>query len=577
MLDRLRLAFYFFRYLKFVRWLVVLVIICTVISALIRLPMTFLPMVLTEQFETNRPFVFWYIGFVLVTMILGWVVSVLMSYWGAKMGETLVQVMRNEVFRRLERLSMLAVFSKGPGEFVQELGRDVKSAKSLIVDTLRGTGMQVAQGVTVLVSMLILEPVLTLIILAALGSMSLVIRLINRRVEHYAGRGRDIEQKITGNLVENVGGFRDIVASGKFSGFADVFNQLLEKSVRINVTTSIWGQLTGLIPAMVVSTATICVYYFWIRQIESVAQVGEVITYAALLGQLFPAVLSMAQWTSNLAITMPSLRALHGILNMPALKQPESPRQIERPIESITFNNVCFDLENRRIINDVSFEIPGGKLTAIVGESGSGKTTLFHLLLRLLEPTTGSIEINNVSLNEYSVESLRENLGFIPQRPFIFNQSLRDNLLMAAGEEVAADRINDAIEVSQLSEVIEQRREQGGIDAVAGYMGNRLSGGEQQRIALGRLILQDPQIIVCDEYTANIDVKTARVIHDTMRDRFKGLTRIVITHELYTIKGADHIVVLDLGRVVESGTHEQLMRNDGLYRALCEVQTLDAD
>ncbi len=574
MRDRMRLAFYFFRYLRFVRLLVVLIIAGTAVSALIRLPMTFLPKVLTEHFVSAPSFVHWYLGLVLVTMIMGWVLSVGLSYWGALMGETLVRVMRNDVFRRIERLSMLSVFSKGPGEFVQELGRDVQSARAVIVDTLRGTGMQVAQGATVLVSMMILEPTLSIVILAAFGVMTFAIRWINRKVEHFAHQGREIEQKITGRLVENVGGFRDIVASGKFTQFANIFDSLLAKSVRVNVTTSIWGQLTGLVPAIIVSSATLCVYYFGIHQISGVSEIGEVITYAALLSQLFPAILAMSQWTSNLAIAMPGLRALRGILEMPEPERPHSPLTLTSPIESITFNSVSFDLENRHILDDISFEIPGGKLTAIVGESGSGKTTLFHLLLRLLEPSSGVISINGTPLKEFRLESLRDQLGFIPQRPFIFNQSLRENLLMAASDDIAPERLEDAIQLAQLAEVIELRKSQGGLEAIAGYLGNRLSGGEQQRIALARLILQDPQIIVCDEYTANIDVKTARVIHDAMRSRFKGLTRIVITHELYTIDGADHIIVLDHGRVVETGDHQSLLKRDGLYRALWEVQSL---
>ena len=222
----------------------------------------------------------------------------------------------------------------------------------------------------------------------------------------------------------------------------------------------------------------------------------------------------------------------------------------------------------------MSFEIPGGKFTAIVGQSGSGKTTVFHLLLRLLEPTSGTVLLNSQPLESYTLSSLRSHVGFIPQRPFIFNQSLRDNLLMASPEEISDEKLNDAVELSQLSEVVELRRDQGGLDAVAGYLGNRLSGGEQQRITLGRLVLQDPEVIVCDEYTANIDVKTARIIHDAMRDRFRDRTRVVITHELYTIQGADHLIVLDQGRTVESGTHEELMSRPGLYRTLWEVQAL---
>ncbi len=222
----------------------------------------------------------------------------------------------------------------------------------------------------------------------------------------------------------------------------------------------------------------------------------------------------------------------------------------------------------------MTFEIPGGKFTAVVGQSGAGKTTIFHLLLRLLEPSEGTIWINDRPLAEIDATQLRRLLGFIPQNPFIFNQSLRDNLLVAVEDDHPQAAIDRAVEMAQLHELVERRSNEGGLNASAGYMGARLSGGERQRIALGRLLLQDPRVIVCDEYTANIDVRTARLIHEAIRDQFAGRTRIVITHELYTIRGADHIVVLDDGRVAQTGSHDALIAKPGLYRALWEVQTL---
>ncbi|MCH8828838.1 MAG: ABC transporter ATP-binding protein, partial [Planctomycetes bacterium] len=500
--------------------------------------------------------------------------SVVMSYCGSRLEETLVLSLRHDAFQRIERLSMLSVFSQGPGEFVQKLGRDVFQVREVIEDTLLRSSGQVAAGITVFISMLVLDPVLTLSLMVGFLLMGFAIRLINRRIQQLAGVGRELEQEITGTLVENVGGYRDIVASGKFQHFASQFHKILDRAAKIGVKTSVWGQAAGLVPWVFVSLATMGVYYFGVREIKDVSQIGAVITYAALLSQLFPAVLAATQWTSSVAVAMPSMLALQEILELPERVGPENQTELQAPIESIVFDRVSLDIDGRPIIEDMSFEIPGGKFTAIVGQSGSGKTTVFHLLLRLLEPTSGTVLLNGQPLESYTLSSLRSHIGFIPQRPFIFNQSLRDNLLMASPEEISDEKLNDAVELSQLSEVVELWRDQGGLDAVAGYLGNRLSGGEQQRIALARLVLQDPEVIVCDEYTANIDVKTARIIHDAMRDRFRDRTRVVITHELYTIQGADHIIVLDQGRTVDSSTHEELISRPGLYRILWEVQTL---
>jgi ABC-type multidrug transport system fused ATPase/permease subunit len=575
MLDRFRLVFYFFGYLRPLRWLVVAAVVAVTVSALLRLPVTFLPKVLTENFESNRSYVYWYLLGVLGTFMLAWVLAVALSYWGGRLGATLVMSLRNHAFRRLEHLSMLAVFARGPGEFVQGLGRDVYLVRQVVDDTLLRSGPQVVQGAAVLVSMLLLDPLLTLSLAAVFAAMGLIVRGINRRVERYAHEGRDLEQSITGRLVENIGGFRDIVASGRFRDFAGQFQELLDQSAKVSVTAAVWGQTAGLVPWMVVSLATLGVYYFGLRGISDVSQVGEVITFAALLGQLFPAIMAATQWTSNLAIAMPSLRALHSILEHPELARTGESEEIALPVRSIVFDHVTLEVEGRRIIDDMSLVIPGNKFTAIVGQSGAGKTTVFNLLLRLLEPTSGVVLLNDMPLSGYTLDSLRTHIGFIPQRPFIFNQSLRDNLLMAAPQEPAPEKLQGALELAQLDEVVERRRDQGGIDAVAGYLGNRLSGGEQQRIALGRLALQDPAVIICDEYTANIDVQTARVINEAMRLRFRDRTRVVITHQLYSIKGADHIIVLDRGRAIDSGTHEELIARPGLYQDLWQVQALE--
>ena len=275
-------------------------------------------------------------------------------------------------------------------------------------------------------------------------------------------------------------------------------------------------------------------------------------------------------------MTMPSLIGLRKVLDQP---DPSAGRTdlvpLELPIRSIAFEHVGFAIEGQPIVEGLSFTIPGGKFTAIVGQSGAGKTTVFHLLLRLLEPTDGRILINGHALSDLTLASVRAQLGFIPQRPFIFNTSLLDNLLLAA-PETALDpkQLAACLEFAQLDELIEKRQHQGGLEAGAGYLGNRLSGGEQQRIALGRLFLQSPQVIICDEYTANIDVKTEKLIHEAMRTRFRDRTRVVITHQLHTIRGADHIIVLEHGRVVDAGTHEELLARPGTYRELWSVQQL---
>jgi ABC-type multidrug transport system fused ATPase/permease subunit len=573
--SRLRLAAFFLRYLRPVRGLVVLVILATALGAVSRLPFTFLPMVLTNHF--NEPaLLLWYLAAVFAAFVAGWVLGVFLSYWAELLSETVVRNLRRDLFSNLERLSMLAVYSRGPGEFVQELDRDVQAVRGLLGNTLLNSGMEVALGLTTLFSMLYLDWLLTLILLAAFLVMAGAVRVINRRVERYAGAARDLMLRLVGRLVENVGGFRDIVAAGCFRSFTAQFDDLLKESQRLNVRTAVWGQLSGLVPAVFVYLGVLGVYLFGLRRGSiDVQEIGLLITYTTLLTQLFPAVLAAAKSTTELALDLPSLQALKRILDLPPTEGAGDARPLEGPICSLALEHVSLEMEGRPIVNDLCFDVPVGKLVAIVGQSGAGKTTIFHLLLRLIEPTQGAVLINGEPLPRYTLDSLRQQIGFLPQNAFIFNQTLRENILLAADDKsVSEEHLARVVELAQLREVVELRAAEGGLHALAGYMGNRLSAGERQRLALARLLLRDPQVIICDEYTANVDVKTARLIHEAMRTHFAGRTRIVITHELASVRGADHIVVVDHGWVVQQGTHDELRDRPGLYRDLLDVQSV---
>ena len=580
--SRLSELSYYFRYLKDAKAVVALIVATAVSVNLFRVPISYIPMILTKHYDSPG-YLYGFLLAIMACVVLMGVSMLLRGYYGSRLGEHLLRTIRQDLFAKLERLSMLSVYSRGTGPFTQRIARDVYYIRDLFNQTFIQVADESVRLIVCGAACLLLEPWLTVGLLGLFFLVWPFVRLVNNRVEKTAGKTRELGEEVLSHSVENIGGFREILASGRFDHFARKFGKLLKDSETYGVRTSLWEQVGGVMPRTWIGLLLVLPYVIAVGGLESKEDAGRVITFVLLIQQVLPVFGMLAQAASQLAIATPSMREVRNLLELEAQTQngataigPEAggaKKEIQR-IDSIRFENVSLELGGRRILEDLSFEIPGGKMTAIIGQSGAGKTTLFHLLLRLVKPTSGVIYINEIPLDTLPDKTLREIVGFIPQNPFIFNQTLRENLMIASDGDGGDGPLARAIEISQLADVVEIRKSEGGLDATAGYMGAKLSGGEKQRVALARLILRDPEAIVCDEYTANIDVKTARLIHETIRSVFADRTRVLITHELYTIKGADRIIVLDRGRVAQTGTHEDLVDKPGLYRDLWEVQNL---
>lgn len=579
--------------------------VLSVLSILSRFPLLFLPAILTAHFQVgdaragssaSNPFgrmalevlrgAFGTQGALTAAVVLAFAGILLLaplqlvrSYWLGLVGEDLLRILRLEVFANLKRLNMLAVYERGAGPFVQRLTRDLSSLYGLFVSTLAGLIALVLHVAIYLTALLLLEPRLTLMVLVTYGLLQPILLRFNGRIQRQAARIQELHEGVTTQMLESIGGYRDILAAGYFDRMSGQFQARVERLRREDIRALMWSETCELLLNLVFGLLAIVPYYVALGRIDRIDQVGLMITYVGLQASLLPSLAGLWGSSIELAMATPSLRAVRELVTTTAAphRDPALPGPTPRDVRRIRFDGVGLRLGDRWIVRDLTFEVAGGRLTALIGQSGSGKTTVFHLLLRLLTPTCGTIWIDDTPLADLDEADLRRLIGFIPQNPFIFNTSLRENLLVAAtGAEDRADvLLEDVIEAAQLEGLVRSRRGEGGLDSGAGYLGMRLSGGERQRLALGRLLVQDPRVIVCDEYTANIDVQTAALIQDMMRTRFAGRTRLVITHELYNARGADAILVLDHGRIVQAGTHQELLASPGLYRSLWETQRLE--
>jgi len=596
-------AVFFIGYLKPVIWILILVVIINLVSASSLVPIMDFGRVLTDYFGKRESSVWTFLGLftspqraiylyvvlAALLIVVSGAVTLISHYLGSYVREFMLRNLRLDIYKSLEHLNMQSVNRRGAGDYVQGIHRDVYAVDQLFSELFSRTLPQAIFACVAFAVLLNINWVMTLALFGAGFVLFPIFAVCNVKVNRLSGWLRHAFTEMSDQLIETIGGFRDIVAGGRFDRFAARFDDTLKRSQGSAVSIAWWGQVGGMTTTSLTSLFTSVPIVVAIPQLLRAHGAGQLTTVATLIGATISYVLFLQQFLQiysvvynflqQAALTSPSFQSLRmmltpepGRFEQADLPEAQAPPLHLSPVRSIQFEGVSMRFNGRTLFDGLKFSIPGGKISAIVGQSGSGKTTIFNLLLRLLDPTNGKILINGRLLEGIGEKQLKKIMGLIPQDPFIFNFSLRENLLMASADSVDDNLLNRAVDLAQLRELVESR--EGGLDFVAGHMGRNLSAGEKQRLALARLIVQDPEIIICDEYTANIDVKTAGLIHEVMRTEFAGRTRIIITHQLYTIKGADHIVVLDKGTVVQAGTHEELVARPGVYRDLWDLQKL---
>jgi len=265
-------------------------------------------------------------------------------------------------------------------------------------------------------------------------------------------------------------------------------------------------------------------------------------------------------------------RVIHVLVNKSQINDPKDNKIISTFDNSIQFNNVNFSYNNENAIKEFSFELKKGETLALVGQSGSGKSTMANLVNRFYDVNHGEIMIDKINIKDVTKNSLRKLIGLVTQDSILFNESIKNNLIVAKND-ATDDEIINALKIANAWEFVKDLED--GIHHNVGDSGNKLSGGQKQRISIARAVLKNPPIMVLDEATSALDTESEKIVQDALENMMKNRTSIVIAHRLSTIKNADYIIVLDKGLIVEKGNHNDLMKLKGLYHNLVEMQTID--
>jgi ATP-binding cassette subfamily B protein len=529
----------------------------------------------------------------LVVAIAVAVFSLIQRWFSARIGEGLIYDLRVALYDHVQRLPLAFFTRTQTGALMSRLNNDVIGAQQAVTGTLGNVISNVITLVVLLSAMLVLEWRLTVLTLLVVPFFIFPARWVGRRLQIATRESMNLNASMNTTIAErfNVSGALIVKLFGRYPEERDAFSSRARRVADIGVDTAMYMRVLFAALSFIAALGTVIVYYVGGRlAIEDVITAGTVAAFVLYVAQVYQPLTQLTNARVDILTTLVSFERVFEILDFPSIitERPEA-RPLEAPKGDVVFDHVSFrhpaasqvslasleegvivpDDETTLILDDVSFRVAPGETVAIVGPSGAGKTTTVMCVPRIHDVTDGTVRIDGNDVRDLTIASLRNAIGVVTQDPHLFHDTIAANLRYAkpdsTDEELVAActraRIHDLI--SSLPE---------GYNTIVGERGYRLSGGEKQRVAIARVLLKNPAIVILDEATSHLDTESEAAIQRALGEALTGRSALVIAHRLSTIISADRIVVLDRGRVVEEGPHDQLLQAGGLYADLYRLQ-----
>ena len=512
-----------------------------------------------------------------VTLAGSQVISVLESYINAWISQRIIFDMKNQMFDHLQHMPHAFFTSEKQGDIITRMNTDISGVSSVISGTLSSIVSNIVTVGTTLVALFTMSWKLALVGIVVIPLLVIPTRSVGKTrwkiLSDSQAKNDEMNQMVNETL--SVSGSLLVKLFTREEREYERFVDVNEEVTRLQLKEQRSGKWFRVIMGMFTQLAPLLIYFaggwFIIAKADSSLTVGTITATVALVNRLYRPIESLLNIHVDFTRSLALFTRIFDYFDMKnPIQSPENGLKPDVTNADIVYDHVAFSYDPEKpLLTDVNFTVPGGKMYAIVGPSGSGKSTVVNLIPRLYDVLGGGVKIAGVDVRDFDLKYLRQQIGVVTQDSYLFNGTIRENLLYAK-EDATPEELEAACYIANLNDFIASQPE--GMETMVGNRGLKLSGGEKQRLSIARVILKDPKILIQDEATSALDSITENAIQEALEALMEGRTSIVIAHRLSTILKADRILVVKDGQIAESGTHEELLARGGTYRELYETQ-----
>ena len=524
-------------------------------------------------------------------------VSMVGRWFSARIGEGLIFDLRTQVFTHVQKQSIAFFTRTQTGALISRINSDVIGAQQAFTTTLSGVISNLLSLTLVIGTMLILSWQITVVALILLPAFLVPTKWVGRKLQRLTRDSFNLNAEMSATMTErfNVSGALLVSLYGNPSKENSYFSTRARKVADIGITIALLNRIFFIALTSIAAVATAFAYGVGGHlTINKEITLGTLLAITALLARLYRPLTALSNVRVDVMTALVSFERVFEVLDLiPMVRNKENAKTISSGPLSIQFSEVRFSypraeeislaslesvakpetIQSGEILKGISFDVSAGSMTALVGSSGAGKTTISALVPRLYDVTSGSISINGDDIRDLTIESLRDSIGIVTQDAHMFHDTISANLRYAKADATESE-MQDACRAAQIWDLISSLPN--GFETVVGERGHRLSGGEKQRLAIARLLLKAPRIVILDEATAHLDSENESLVQQALSSALKERTSIVIAHRLSTVRSADQILVLDEGLIKERGRHDELIALNGIYADLYQRQSFSA-